>query len=69
MDNLNHCNSLLIQISVNDTTCIISKFFLDVHVFKIIQSLKNPIQNFRNRKNDYHLTIEAILENHIKMVS
>lgn len=67
MDNLNHCNTLLIQISVYDT--IISKFFLDVHVFKIIQSLKNPIQNFRNRKNDYHLTIEAILENHIKMVS
>lgn len=29
MDNLNHCNTLLIQISVNDTTCIISKFFLD----------------------------------------
>lgn len=42
MDNLNHCNTLLIQISVNDTTCIISKFFLDVHVFKIIQSLENP---------------------------
>lgn len=40
MDNLNHCNTLLIQISVYDT--IISKFFLDVHVFKIIQSLKNP---------------------------
>lgn len=40
MDNLNHCNTLLIQISVYDT--IISKFVLDVHVFKIIQSLKNP---------------------------
>lgn len=68
MDNLNHCNTLLIQISVNDTTCIISKFFFRCTCFQDYSVVKK-IQNFRNRKNDYHLTIEAILENHIKMVS
>lgn len=34
MDNLNHCNSLLVQISVNDTTCIISKFFFRCTCFQ-----------------------------------
>lgn len=34
MDNLNHCNTLLIQISVNDTTCIISKFFFRCTCFQ-----------------------------------